>query len=127
MCILILRHCSSTDKYAAISSIDYDQFLNFIKHFTDHLFIQCLVQGNVTMEDVIENVTNCRKILKCGSLLPNTMPQFRVTQIPIGIQCCRVKNFNNSDANSVVTNYYQSDTSSIKVTVIIELIMVSED
>ncbi|XP_043474381.1 nardilysin-like [Leptopilina heterotoma] len=123
MCILILRHCSSTDKYAAISSIDYDQFLNFIKHFTDHLFIQCLVQGNVTMEDVIENVTNCRKILKCGSLLPNTMPQFRVTQIPIGIQCCRVKNFNNSDANSVVTNYYQSDTSSIKVTVIIELLM----
>lgn len=127
MCILLLRHFSSTDKYAAIAAIDYDQFLNYVKHFTNHLFIQCLVQGNMTMEDVIENVTSCKKILKCGSLLPNTMPEFRVTQIPLGIQCCRVKNFNSSDANSVITNYYQSETSSIKLTAIIELLMVSRN
>lgn len=125
MSVLLLRHWSSTDKYSAISNIDYDQFLNYVTHFTDHLFIQCLIQGNMSMEDVIKNVTNCKKILKCGPLLPNTMPEFRVTQIPIGIKCCQVKNFNNSDANSVVTNYYQSDSSSIKLTVIIELLMVS--
>ncbi|XP_033221743.1 nardilysin-like [Belonocnema kinseyi] len=121
--ILLLHHWTSTDKHAAISGIDYGQFLNFAKHFADHLYIQCIVQGNMTKEDVVKNVKSCVEILKCGPLLPNTMPEFRVTQIPVGVQYCRVKNFNSSDANSVVTNYYQSATSSIKLSVIIELLL----
>ena len=125
MSILLLHYWSSTDKHAAISGIDYSQFLNFAKHFADHLYVQCLVQGNMTKEDTVTIITEGIKILKCGPLLPNTMPEFRVTQIPVGAQCCRVKNFNSSDANSVVTNYYQSDTASIKLSVIIELLLVS--
>ena len=78
----------------------------------------------MTKEDVVKNVKSCVEILKSKPLLPNTMPEFRVTQIPVGVQYCKVKNFNSSDANSVVTNYYQSANSSIQLSVIIELLLV---
>ncbi|XP_015592336.1 nardilysin isoform X2 [Cephus cinctus] len=121
--ILMLVHWTTVDKHAAISSIEFRHFQTFAKHFTDHIYIQCLVQGNMTKEDVIKNGHSCVEILKCGPLLPNTLPQLRITQIPLGVHCCRVKNFNPTDANSVVTNYYQSGIASIKLSVTIELLI----
>ncbi|XP_043528977.1 nardilysin-like [Frieseomelitta varia] len=126
--ILMLVHWTATDKHAAIRNVEFSEFQNFVKHFTDHIYIQCLVQGNMTKEDVIKNVQECVKALKCGPLLPNTMPQMRVAQIPIGSHYCKVKNFNSTDVNSVVMNYYQSEVSSIRLLVIIELlIMIMEE
>lgn len=125
--ILMLVHWTATDKHAAIRNVEFSEFQNFVKHFTDHIYIQCLVQGNMTKEDVIKNVQECVKALKCGPLLPNTMPQMRVAQIPIGSHYCKVKNFNSTDVNSVVMNYYQSGVSSIRLLVIIELLIVSRN
>lgn len=118
-------HWMATDKHAAIHNVQFPEFQNFVSHFTDHVYIQSLVQGNMTKEDVIKNVQECIKTLKCGPLLPNTMQQMRVMQIPIGSHYCKVKNFNSTDVNSVVMNYYQSGVSSIKLLVIIELLIVS--
>ncbi|KZC14573.1 Nardilysin [Dufourea novaeangliae] len=126
--ILILVYWSAIDKHAAINDVDFHEFQNFVKCFTDHIYIQTLVQGNMTKEDVVRNVHEFVKTLKCGSLLPNTMPQIRVTQIPVGSNYCKVRNFNATDVNSVVTNYYQSGVATIKLSVIIELlIMIMEE
>lgn len=121
----MLVYWTAADKHAAIQNVEFSEFQNFVQHFTDHIYIQSLVQGNMTKEDVIKNIQECVKALKCGSLLPNTMPHVRVTQIPIGSHYCKVKNFNSIDINSVVMNYYQSDVSSIRLLVIIELLIVS--
>lgn len=121
--ILMFIHWMATDKHAAIHNVQFPEFQNFVSHFTDHVYIQSLVQGNMTKEDVIKNVQECIKTLKCGPLLPNTMQQMRVMQIPIGSHYCKVKNFNSTDVNSVVMNYYQSGVSSIKLLVIIELLI----
>ncbi|XP_003401691.1 nardilysin isoform X1 [Bombus terrestris] len=121
--ILMLVYWTAADKHAAIQNVEFSEFQNFVQHFTDHIYIQSLVQGNMTKEDVIKNIQECVKALKCGSLLPNTMPHVRVTQIPIGSHYCKVKNFNSIDINSVVMNYYQSDVSSIRLLVIIELLI----
>lgn len=122
----MLVHWSAIDKHAAISGIEYEKFKNFAKSFADHIYIQCLVQGNMTKDDVIVNTKKCVEILNCRPLLPNTMPQLRVTQIPLGVRCCRVKNFNLTDSNSVVTNYYQSGGTSIRLSVLIELLIVRD-
>ncbi|KAL2731379.1 nardilysin-like [Vespula squamosa] len=121
--ILMLDHWSAMDRHKAVAVITYNEFQAFIEQFTKHTYIQCLVQGNMTKENVLQNIHNCIDILKCGPLLSNTMPQLRVIKLPKGIQYCKVKNFNEMDVNSVVTNYYQSDISSIKLTVIIELLL----
>ncbi|XP_017877300.1 nardilysin-like [Ceratina calcarata] len=121
--ILMLTHWTSVDKHSAIQSIDFHEFLNFAKHLPDHLYVKSLIQGNMTEEDAIKNAREFVSTLGCGPLLPNTMPEIRVMQIPIGKHYCKVKNFNSTDVNSVITNYYQVGISSIKLLVIIELLM----
>ncbi|XP_017794015.1 PREDICTED: nardilysin-like [Habropoda laboriosa] len=121
--ILMQTHWTSVDKHVAINTVKFNEFQSFIKYFTDHVYIKCLVQGNMTQEDVIENVQGCVKILKCGPLLPNTMPQMRITQIPIGKHYCKIKNLNGTDANSVVKNYYQSGITSVKLSILIDLLI----
>ncbi|XP_011306829.1 nardilysin [Fopius arisanus] len=123
--ILIVNHWTAVDKHAAVSGVTYDQFKNFVKYFCNHVYVQCLVQGNMREEEVIKNALKCFKILGCKPLLPNTFPRHRVNILPKGeVRCCRVRNFNGTDANSVVTNYYQSDLFSTRLSVIIELLMI---
>lgn len=121
----MLVHWPAMDRHVAITGVEFHEFQNFVRYLMDHVYIQCLVQGNMTKEDVIKNVHECVKTLKCGPLLPNTLPQIRVAQIPVGSHYCKVRNFNGTDVNSVVMNYYQSGVASVRLSVIIELLIVS--
>nr|XP_033337586.1 nardilysin-like isoform X2 [Megalopta genalis] len=121
--ILLLVHWSMNTRHMAISDVEFQEFKHFAEHLTDHIYIQSLVQGNMSKDEVVKNVNNFVGILKCGPLLPNTMPQIRVTQIPVGSHYCIVRNFNKTDVNSVVTNYYQSGVTSTQLSVIIELLI----
>lgn len=126
--ILMLVHWPAMDRHVAITGVDFHEFQNFVRYLTDHVYIQCLVQGNMTKEDVIKNVHEFVKTLKCGPLLPNTLPQIRVVQIPVGSHYCKVRNINETDVNSVVMNYYQSGVTTVRLSVIIELlIMIMEE
>ncbi|XP_076299943.1 nardilysin [Lasioglossum baleicum] len=126
--ILLLSYWSLNAKHMALGNVEFDEFQNFVKHLTDHVYIQSLVQGNMTKDDVVKNVQSFVDTLKCGPLLPDTMPQIRVTQIPMGSHVCKIRNFNKTDANSVVSNYYQSGVTSTELSVIIELlIMIMEE
>ncbi|XP_078042474.1 nardilysin [Augochlora pura] len=126
--ILLRVHWPMNVRHMAISEVEFEEFKQFAEHLTDHIYIQSLVQGNMTKDDVIKNVNNFVGILKCGPLLPNTKPQIRVNQIPVGSHCCKIRNFNKTDVNSVVTNYYQSGVASMELSIIIELfIMIMEE
>lgn len=125
MSILMAVHWTNVDKYAAVHDVDFDEFTSFVKYFTEHLYIQCLVQGNMTQDTVVENIRQCIDVLHCGPLLPDTMPQLRVKEIPLGSHYCKLKNLNVTDVNSVVTNYYQAGVASDKLSAIIDLLIVS--
>ncbi|XP_074109698.1 nardilysin [Cotesia typhae] len=120
--IIILNHWSNTEKHAACSKISFEEFKNFVKYFKKHIYIQSLIQGNMTNDDVKKNVLKCFDILNSGPLLPNTFPRIRAMSVPVGVHYCRIKNFNKTDSNSVVTNYYQSGLASIKLSVTIDLL-----
>ena len=79
----------------------------------------------MTQDRTLKNILECIEPLKCDLLEPSNGPCINVYEIPYGEKCCQVKNFNPTDFNSVVTNYYQSGLASIKLSVIIELLMVS--
>lgn len=116
---------TSTEKYAAVSDVTFEQFKSFAEHLTNKLYIQCLVQGNLTQDHALKSIIECLEPLKCGTLQRDERPQVKVFEIPHGEKCCRVSNFNPTDFNSVVTNYYQSGLASIQLSTIIELLMVS--
>ncbi|KMQ88511.1 nardilysin isoformx2 [Lasius niger] len=55
--LYILKHIHYTDvdKYTALCDVNFETFQNFIKSFNNRLYIQCLVQGNMTQDAVLEN------------------------------------------------------------------------
>jgi len=123
--ILKLVHYTHVDAHTALRGINFEEFREFVKFFTNHLYIQCLVQGNMTQDAAIETIRQCVEIINCGPLLSSMIPRMRVTQIPLGTCYCKLKNINKIDANSVVTNYYQAGVTSIELSVLIDLMIVS--
>lgn len=129
-----------------MNSITFEMMRDYCKHVVDKLYIQALVQGNVDAQVATSTVQNFANILKCQSINKkklrkvclNTVTlnldsilykfiifQYRVYQLPKGINYCKMKSFNSEDTNSIVTNYYQTNSYDIKETVIIELLMVN--
>ncbi|KYN37807.1 Nardilysin [Trachymyrmex septentrionalis] len=126
--ILKLSHYTHVDMHTALRGINFEEFQGFVKFFTNHLYIQCLVQGNMTQNAAIDTVHKCVEIINCGPLISSMIPQMRVTQIPVGTSYCKLKNINKIDANSVITNYYQAGVKSIELSVLIDLmIMIMEE
>ncbi|KAG5307659.1 NRDC protein, partial [Acromyrmex insinuator] len=110
-------------KHTALCSINFKEFKDFAKFFTQYLYIQCLIEGNMTENDAIRNTEQFLKKMKCYPLTNNTLLQMKVIQIPLGTRYCKLKMVNKSNSKSVVINYYQADVTSIKLSVLIELIV----
>ncbi|KYN11880.1 Nardilysin, partial [Trachymyrmex cornetzi] len=120
---LNVSHYTNVDMYTTLCDVNFEEFQDFVKSFTNHLFIQCLVQGNMTQDAVIETVRQCIELINCDPLPSSTSSQMKVTQIPLGTYYCKLKNINNSDINSVVTNYYQASDTSMELSMLIELLV----
>ncbi|CAL1679211.1 unnamed protein product [Lasius platythorax] len=115
-------HYTYVDMYTALREVNFEKFQSFIKSFNDCLYIQCLVQGNMSQDTVLENVRLCIEIINCKSLLPSMIPQIRVMQPPLGTNYCKLRNMDRTDVNSVVMNYYQAEVASIELKVLLELL-----
>ncbi|KYQ58485.1 Nardilysin, partial [Trachymyrmex zeteki] len=122
--VLKLIHYTRVDRHTALSNVNFKEFRRFVKSFTDHLYVQCLVQGNVTQDDAIETIQQCLKIINCGPLFSNTVQQMRVVQIPLGVSYCKLKNINETNPTSAVINYYQVGITSIESSILIDLMRI---
>lgn len=114
---------SELDKHVAIQDVSYDELLKFVKSYLSHLYIQCLVQGNMVQEDVIEKIQECIGILQYEPL--RTRPVAKIGQLPLDVHYSKVYNLNPIDVNSVVLNYYQLGIDSDQMRAMINLIVVS--
>uniref|UniRef100_F7IIA1 Nardilysin convertase n=1 Tax=Callithrix jacchus TaxID=9483 RepID=F7IIA1_CALJA len=95
--LLILEYArwSMIDKYQALmDGLTLECLLSFVKEFKSQLFVEGLVQGNVTSTVSV----------RCSQEMP---VQFQVVELPRGHHLCKVKALNKGDANSEVTVYYQ--------------------
>jgi len=111
--------------FTAIQDITLEDFQDFVKSFTESLYIQCLVQGNITPSAAINTVQQFIKTINCSSLHSNTIQQLRGSQIPLGISYYKIKNINKLDTTSMIKNYYQAGVTTIDLATLIRLISVS--
>ncbi|XP_063217642.1 nardilysin-like [Bacillus rossius redtenbacheri] len=123
LAILLQKHWTYVDKHAAYEKIDVDMLKDLSRQILQHLYVQCLIQGNVTKEEALSACDAVVKTLKCGPPLPSTLPQIKVLKIPEGEHFCRISSFNHQDPNSFIINYYQSGPGTIKSSCILELIV----
>ncbi|XP_066298938.1 nardilysin-like [Branchiostoma lanceolatum] len=61
--------------------------------------------------------------LSCAPVPRTLLQGLRVMQVPLGDHVCRFKSFHRSDANSVITNYYQSSPGDIRRLMLMELLV----
>ncbi|KAG5339100.1 NRDC protein, partial [Acromyrmex heyeri] len=125
--ILKFVHYTYIDVHNALQNISFQEFQKFAKHFISCLYIQCLVQGNMKGDDVINSIyPSILTIFKCNSSHSNTKEPNRVFQLPLGTSYCKLKNINKHDPTSIVVNTYQIDAS-IESSVLMRLIIMLMD
>nr|XP_042127527.1 nardilysin isoform X2 [Peromyscus maniculatus bairdii] len=108
--LLILEYSrwSMIDKYQALmDGLSLDSLLNFVKDFKSQLFVEGLVQGNVTSTESMDFLKYVVDKLNFMPLEQGMPVQFQVVELPSGHHLCKVRALNKGDANSEVTVYYQ--------------------
>uniref|UniRef100_A0A8I5N275 Nardilysin convertase n=1 Tax=Papio anubis TaxID=9555 RepID=A0A8I5N275_PAPAN len=108
--LLILEYArwSMIDKYQALmDGLSLESLLSFVKEFKSQLFVEGLVQGNVTSTESMDFLKYVVDKLNFKPLKQEMPVQFQVVELPSGHHLCKVKALNKGDANSEVTVYYQ--------------------
>ncbi|KAG5329870.1 NRDC protein, partial [Acromyrmex charruanus] len=112
-------------KYNSLcENIDFKIFQVFVKSFTEHLFIQCLVQGNITKDHTINIIQSFVKQINYHPLRSTAKQLIRVAELSEDNKTYyKLKNINHTCVNSIVINYYQVNKIMIKPSVLIELML----
>ncbi|XP_005398655.1 PREDICTED: nardilysin isoform X1 [Chinchilla lanigera] len=124
--LLILEYArwSMIDKYQALmDGLSLESLLSFVKEFKSQLFVEGLVQGNVTSTESMDFLKYVVDKLNFTPLEQEMPVQFQVVELPSGHHLCKVKALNKGDANSEVTVYYQSGTRSLREYTLMELLV----
>ncbi|KAF3819843.1 hypothetical protein GH733_015352 [Mirounga leonina] len=124
--LLILEYArwSMIDKYRALmDGLSLESLLSFVKEFKSQLFVEGLVQGNVTSTESTDFLKYVVDKLNFRPLEQEMPVQFQVVELPSGHHLCKVRALNKGDANSEVTVYYQSGARSLKEYTLMELLV----
>ncbi|EFB29129.1 hypothetical protein PANDA_003781, partial [Ailuropoda melanoleuca] len=124
--LLILEYArwSMIDKYRALmDGLSLESLLSFVKEFKSQLFVEGLVQGNVTSTESMDFLKYVVDKLNFMPLEQEMPVQFQVVELPSGHHLCKVRALNKGDANSEVTVYYQVSARSLKEYTLMELLV----
>lgn len=123
--LLVDNNWSPVERYSVLENITCDDVTTYATNLFNNLYIKVLIQGNVSETVAVTTVNQVVDSLKCTPLKQEDLPKFNVVRVDKGERCCRLKNMNPSDTNSVITNYYQSDLYTVENSVIADLIMMA--
>ncbi|XP_037683172.1 nardilysin isoform X2 [Choloepus didactylus] len=124
--LLILEYArwSMIDKYRALmDGLSLESLLSFVKEFKSQLFVEGLVQGNVSSTESVDFLKYVVDKLNFMPLEQEMPVQFQVVELPSGHHLCKVRALNKGDANSEVTVYYQSGARSLREYTLMELLV----
>ncbi|XP_040583700.1 nardilysin [Lepeophtheirus salmonis] len=111
-------------RHSIIDSIDLEVLTSFSKAFKSKLYIQGLVQGNISKSDALE-------VFKISSAISDNMTSIPketcCMEIPKGEKRMRMKGVLPSDNNTFVTNYYQYGPGDLKMHALFELLCMVMD
>jgi len=111
------------DKHNIIRTITLEQVQEFAEQFFSQVYIQGLVQGNMTMDQVKRVDSMLRSKLQCSPLAADAVTDIRCNGLPEGSWTIRVDSVDRGDANTMVTNYYQGGPGTIREHAVLETIV----
>jgi len=111
------------DKHNMVRNLTLEQVTDFAEQFLSKVYIQGLVQGNMTVEQVKGVDNMLRSQLKCSPLSAKSVTDIRCNGLPAGSWTVRLDSLDQGDANTLVTNYYQSGPGTIREHAVMEAIV----
>ncbi|XP_052738934.1 nardilysin [Bicyclus anynana] len=123
MQILLKPYISPRDKALIVQNITLSDLKDFTERLLDRLYVQILVQGNLAWHEAIKISENVLDNIKWEGIAESEMPEFKVYRLPLGERKIRVSSLNPSSTNSIVTNYYQGDSTTAQDTATLEVMM----
>ncbi|XP_065906248.1 nardilysin-like [Dysidea avara] len=122
--IIQLVNWSTVDKLEVIDGISLAKLRDFIQQFKQELFVEALVQGNVTSQEAISMIDYVASHLNYRPLPSHMRPQFRTMELPRNQSSLwQQPGLNPLSPNTAIVNYYQCCHSDIKAHTLTQLLM----
>ena len=94
---------------------------DFSGQFLSLLYLQGLVQGNLTEQQARGVDLMMRTKLASSALPPHCVTDLRCVELPAGVNTVRCDSLaNSSDSNTLVTNYYQAGPGTVRDQVLLD-------
>ena len=102
---------------------------DFSGKFLSALYLQGLVQGNLTEQQAREVDVKLRTRLASSALPPHCVTDVRCLKLPAGVNKVRCDSLaSSSDTNTLVTNYYQAGPGTVRDQVLLDtLVLMMEE
>ncbi|XP_002075540.3 nardilysin [Drosophila willistoni] len=127
LCVLEQIRWQLVDKYKCLNEITLEDLREFAVKFPQQLYIQALIQGNYTEESAHNVLNSVLSRLNCQVIKDRHFIEDRTVQLPQGAHYIRCHALNESDTNSVVTNFYQIGPNTVRVESILHMLMMFVD
>ena len=117
-----VRH--SKPNFISHLNIFYFQLKDFCSKFLSSLYLQGLVQGNLTEQQARDVDVMLRTRLASSPLPPQSVTEVRCVELPAGVNTVRCDSLaSSSDTNTLVTNYYQAGPGTLRDQVLLDTIV----
>jgi len=110
-------------RHSVVRSATLPKLNQFVTSFLGDLYLQSLMQGNLTRQEAIAVNERLLKAIKPKHLGPNAVTEVRCNKLPKDRLTLRVEGLDTRDANTLVTNYYQGGTGTIALHATMETIV----
>merc|ERR1719430_2447520 len=110
-------------RHSVVRSATLSQLNQFVGSFLAELYLQSLMQGNLTRQEAMAVNERVLKAIKPKQLSSNAVTEVRCNKIPKDRLTLRVEGLDTRDANTLVTNYYQADKGTITLHATMETIV----
>lgn len=112
--VLLFNHYTLYDVYSEIDKVSFEDLREFSSKFFQKMKMEILSQGNITKNQTVNVVKILQSNLSSEPLidLPEMKP--RCYELPQGTSVVRVKSLIVSDDNTIIKNFYQISTDTLR-------------
>lgn len=121
--ILDQNHIALPEKNQILKTLSFDAFKSFCTRYLQQIKIKAVLQGNLNATQAEKITNDVLDVLDCGKIDNLTDIDIRTMKIPNGSTYLRCKAYNPNDVNTVVINFYQIGSITIRLNALIDLLV----
>lgn len=121
--ILDQNHIALPEKNQILKELTFDAFKSFCTRYLQQIKIKAVLQGNLNATQAEKITHDVLNVLDCGKINDLTDIEIRTMKIPNGSTYLRCKAYNPNDVNTVVINFYQIGSITIRLNALIDLLV----